>query len=527
MADGSALSPMFMSPAAVYPSLPNVGLSDEEMGSASWLAQRLFSMRPYLEMRGYYYDGMQKMQDLGISIPPQLSGLRTVVGWPAIGVDALVNRCIVEGFRYPGATDVDDDLMSIWQANDLDNESPLAHLDAFVYGRAYGIVVPGDDSTQGEPLITYESPLNMIAMYDARLRRVSSALQMYLDTSFTSDMYGHEVAALYLPDKTIHMARQANNGISASAGWEIFDRDDHGLGFVPVARMANRQRLGNRDGQSEIRPSWMNTTDSACRTLLGMEVGREFHIAPRRYALGVTEEAFQNPDGTAKSAWDAYLNKVWMLERDEEGNLPQLGEFAGSDPAGYTKILDTYSSIMCGEMGIPAHMLGMHPDGNPASADAIRSGYEELTSRSRMKQVALSGSHESLMRLALLVRDGSVPDDAHRIETDWRNPAPETISGTSDAITKQIMSGAIPAASDVTLKRLGYSAVERQRLEQDRLADQGTSMLQEIAHSLDAKALRTDTTVVRDAQNPGAVGATPAPTVTPKKVPISGNGNAR
>jgi hypothetical protein len=515
---------MFMSPAAVYPSLPTLNLSEEEQGTATWLAQRLFSVRPYLELRGYYYDGMQRMQDLGISIPPQLKGLRTVVGWPAIGVDALVNRCIVEGFRYPGATDVDDDLMGIWQANDLDSESPLAHLDAFIYGRAYGIVGPGDEATDGEPLVTYESPLNMVAMFDARLRRVSSALQMYLDTSFTSDMYGHEVAALYLPDRTIHMARQASNGNALAAGWEIFDRDDHGLGFVPVARLANRQRLGNRDGQSEIRASWMNTVDSACRTLLGMEVGREFHIAPRRYALGVTEEAFQNPDGSAKSAWDAYLNKVWMLERDEDGNLPTLGEFAGSDPSGYTKILDTYSSIMCGEMGVPAHMLGQHSDGNPASADAIRSGYEELTSRARMKQVGFAGGHEDLMRIALRVRGGAVPENVLRLETDWRDPAPATPAGTSDAVTKQIEAGYLPATSDVTGKRLGYSPVERARIAQDRLTDQGQALLQQIAHSLDARALKTDNAVVNDAS-----GSSPSvtPNAMPKKVPVGGNGNAR
>lgn len=476
MADG-ALSQFFFA-APQSPLLPSLSLSDSEQAIAGQLVSRLFAARPHLELRGYYYDGMQRMQDLGISIPPQLKNLRTVVGWPAIGIDALVNRAIVEGFRYPGATDVDDVLMGIWQANDLDSEAPLAHLDAFIYGRAYGIVGPGDESTGGEPLITYESPINMIAAYDARARRVSSALQIYLDTSAESDMYGHEVAALYLPNSTIHLARQSLGG--ASGGWQITERDDHNMGMVPVVRMANRQRLADRDGASEIRASWMNTVDSACRTLLGMEVGREFHIAPRRYALGITEEAFQAPDGTARSAWDTYLNKVWMLERDEEGNVPQLGQFDGADPAGYTKILDTYRSLMLGEMGLPPTMLGEHSDGNPASADAIRSGYEELTSRARMKQVALAGAHEHLMRMALTLRQGKLPDEARRIETDWRNPAPETLAGTSDAITKQITAGAIPATSDVTLKRLGYSAVERQRLVQDREVEQGMQFLADL-----------------------------------------------
>ena len=215
-----------------------------------------------------------------------------------------------------------------------------------------------------------------------------------------------------------------------------------------------------------------------------------------------------------------------MIEGDPDSeNLPQVGQFHAADPQGYVKILDTYSSIMSGEMGAPSHMLGLHPDGNPASADAIRSGYEELTSRSRMKQVAFSGGHEEIMRMALRVKGGPIPDDAHRIETDWRNPAPETLAGTSDAITKQIESGAIPATSDVTLKRLGYSAVERQRLADDRIVDQGQSLLNQVAHNLEARALRTDTTVIKDAQNPNAVGA-PTPNAMPRKVPVSGNRNA-
>ena len=514
-----------MAPSAGIPTLPLIDLSEDEARTASWLGMRLFAQRPYLELRDLYYDGMQKMQNLGISIPPSLEGLRTVVGWPRIGVDALVSRCVIEGFRFPGATDVDEDLMSIWQANKMDGEAPLAHLDAFVFGRAYNIVGAGDDSTGGLPLITSESPLNMLAVYDARLRRVTAALQIYLDTDFTSDMYGHEVAALYLPNSTIHMARESVEGNPTAVKWQLVERDDHNLGRVPVVRIANRQRLSRRDGLSEITAAWMNTVDSASRTMLGMEVTREFFGAPRRYALGVAEEAFQNADGTAKSAWDAYLSRVWMLERDEDGNLPTVGQFPAADPSVHTKLMDQYAQIMAGEMGVPPHFLGIYTQGNPASADAIRAGYEELTSRSRTRQVGVSDDWEETMILSLLVRDGKVRDDAFLLETDWRDPAPQTIAGTSDAITKQIMAGAIPAASDVTLKRLGYSAVERARLAQDRAVDQGESMLMEIAHNLDAKSLRTEKVIQADAvaaEAPVLSAGVPVPTpnMMPKKRPV-------
>ncbi|MBQ1164478.1 hypothetical protein KBZ21_41575, partial [Streptomyces sp. A73] len=39
-----------------------------------------------------YFNGEQLVRDLGISIPPQLQGLHTVIGWPRIGVEALEQR---------------------------------------------------------------------------------------------------------------------------------------------------------------------------------------------------------------------------------------------------------------------------------------------------------------------------------------------------------------------------------------------------------------------------------------------------
>jgi hypothetical protein len=134
-------------------------------------------------------------------------------------------------------------------------------------------------------------------------------------------------------------------------------------------------------------------------------------------------------------------------------------------------------------------------------------------------------SWRDVMKLALLIRDGSVPDNADSITTVWADTATPTPAATTDAIFKQVEGGIIPATSDVTLEKLGYTAVERQRLAIDRDNDQGASLLQEIAHSLSGKALRVDTTVIKDAGNPAAVGA---PAATPAKTaptpPPSGNG---
>lgn len=121
------------------------------------------------------------------------------------------------------------------------------------------------------------------------------------------------------------------------------------------------------------------------------------------------------------------------------------------------------------------------------------------------------------MRLAWRFSNGGqkVPADMQRLETDWQDPATPTPAATADAIFKQVSMGAVPATSDVTLKALGWSGVERARLEVDRKLDEGAHVLAELATSLGAKQARVNSTVATDI-NPQAA-KTPAtePSVQP------------
>lgn len=461
------------------------GLSDDENQRIQVLNSRLTSHRGHLDLHNRYYDGMQTVQDLGISIPPTLSRLRTVIGWPQTGVDAIDERAVVEGFRLPGSTDTDSDLWGIWQANDLDSESSMAHLETLINGRAFIVVGPGVNPGD-QPLITAESPLNMTARWDPQQRQIVEAFQRSVVDDMSSDLYGQETAALYLPGVTIYLARDRKAG---EVDFKVIDRDEHGL-MPPVVRMANRQRLSKRDGSSEISPAWMNITDSACRTLLGAEVGRELFAMPRRYILGAAEDQFVDANGKQVGTWDAVMGKIWGVNRDENGDLPQVGEFKTGDPKAYSELIDMYTHIMSGLTSLAPEHLGLSTNGNPTSADAIRATEARLVKRVQRKMTGFEQAWEQALRLALLVRDGKAPKDAERIETDWMDPATPTLAATSDAITKQVDAGIVPATSDVVTKRLGYSAVERQRLEQDRAKDVAQMTVREIANQVDAKDIR-------------------------------------
>ena len=295
--------------------------------------------------------------------------------------------------------------------------------------------------------------------------------------------------------------------------------------------VANRQRSNDRYGRSEITPEVRSITDAGCRTLLGTEGAREFYAIPQRWAMNVTEEAFQNADGTQKDGWQAAMSKVWMMPPNEAGDAPpQVGQFSPMNPVVYTDIIDMYAKVMSSISGLPPHFLGQTTD-NPASADAIRSAESRLNKRAQRKQGQFSGGWEGAIRLALtFANGGTLPDEQLlQIETMWADPqdAP-TPQAASSSILQQVQAGVMPATSEVALQALGYTPLEIERILVDRQRDAGLSILAELAQSLQYKEARADTAVAADLgvakTTPGQAppGATPVPAApTPK---ANGNG---
>jgi len=495
------------------PTLPLVNLSDDERAMIGRLQSRAQLDRSDMLLTNSYYKGEQIIRNLKIAIPDEIAGqLRTLVGWSRIAVDPYVERLGADGFRLVGATDSDQDLWDMWDDNGLQAEQSLAFTDALAMGRSYWLV-GSPDEPGGSPRITVESPLNMAVLWDLTGTKAKCALQGY----WVDDVMH---AALMLPDSTIQIAQDDRKQ------WQIVDRDDHGFGVVPIGRMANNPRADWRDGYSNITPELMSIVDGACRTLLGLEVAREFYSVPQKLILGAAESDFQAPDGTPKKAWDTYVNKVLALERNDDGDLPEVKQLTPYDPTVFTKLVEMYASQAAGILAAVPQDLGLYTQGNPTSAEAAAVADARRDRRARRMQVVFGVPMVKAMQFGIRYQhNGDLPEEFKRMAVDWAGVAIETPGVTADAITKQISAGAIPAASDETLKALGWSAVQRARLEQDRKLDQGQSMLEEIAHSMEARALRTAKAVTADAATENApvvvAGATPTPAAMPKKMPVS------
>lgn len=461
------------------------GLSDDEERLITGLSQKLTVQATYVTLRYLYYDGEQRMQNLGISVPQVLAGVQQVVDWPRICVDRLAERASeIDGFRLPDATETDTELADICQENDFAAELPLTIQDCLVAGRGYMIVGSPDDDSD-VPLVTAESPLNLALVWNPRNRMVTSAYQSY-------EAEGVYKAVLYLPDQTIYMSRDDQSG------WVVDNRDQHKFGLVPVVRFANRSRTSDREGRSQITKAIMATTDSTCRALLGMEIAREFYSIPHKYALGPKESDMVGPDGTQKTAMDMAMNRFLVFERDEAGQLPKVGQFNAFDPAVFTKIVGNGAQLMSSYTGFPASYFGETNSANPASADAIRVAERPIERGADRVQLQATAPLRQVGQLLwrFTHRGEALPAAYKRLEVDWLDTSSPTPAADSDAIAKQVAAGILPATSDVTLRRLRYTALERRQIAQDR--DLAQQLEAELVSSVAARQTRTATGLAKD-----------------------------
>lgn len=448
---------------SVTPFLRLTSTDDREQRLIGAMTDRLNAVFSPNDEAEKYYEGSHLTQQFGISIPPTMQSLQTVAGWGGTVVDVLEERLDWLGW----ASDGDDfGLPGIFAANSLDVDGGMAHLDSLIFGLSF-VTIGSGDSGEPSPLITPHSPKDMTAIWDRRTRRLSAAMTIEKD-----DTGNVVLVTLYLPNQTAIFERR--NGL-----WSAVERDQHNLGRLPVVMVPNRIR-GSRDiGRSEITKAVRYYTDAASRTLLGLEVNREFYNAPQRIGLNIDESMFEDQNGNKVSPWTSIMGRLWNIppNADPEAPAPDVKQFSPASPAPYIDQVKGYATLLAAEAGIPPAYLGFQTD-NPASADAIRAGEARLIKRAERRQTVFGRAWLEVGKVALLVRDGAVsPRFDESVSAKWRDAATPTRAASADEAVKLIGSGVLPADSSVTYDRVGLSPAEQRQVAADKRRSAGRAVL--------------------------------------------------
>lgn len=414
-----------------------------------------------------YYESNRRPTSIGLATPPEMKKLDCRIGWPRVYLDSLEERLDIEGFRLAGKTKGesigDERLWSWWQYNDLDEWSGLGHLEAMIHGRAYiTISAPDPDdplADQDKPIIRVESATTMWADVDPRTHRVTRAIRVVADDEGVEDP---DRLTLYLPNSTIGLVRSKNLGPSE---WDEEWRVDHNLGVVPVVPLLNRARLTEWHGRSEITQELRSVTDAAARIMMNMQATAELMAIPQRLLFGVSREELLGTGADKISTFQAYVARVLAI--DKEG--ASAHQWTAADLRNFAEAMDLLSKEAAKYTGLPPQYLAYQSD-NPASADAIRASETRLVKKSERKQRMFGGSWEQVMRIAMLIMDGELPEDAHRLETVWRDPATPTFAAKADAVVKlvsaQTQSGEQLLPNEQARIELGYSVEDRRQMKQ-------------------------------------------------------------
>lgn len=401
-----------------------------------------------------YYEGTYQPKGLNVSIPKKLMHLiNSGLGWGKIIVDTLAERLVI--YDVQGV-----DLEGVIPFEQLRNVAVRLHTEILRYGRAYLLVSAHPET--GEPVLTVRTPLNTAALVDQSTGRVSHGV------SIEQDYKGTEYASVYLPGKVVALERE-----KTGEHFHIVDTMDSTV--MPLIAFSN---VGD---VSEISPSIQSLMDMASTSLVYAKLNEEFFSFPQRYVLGVDEDTFRDANtGEPISKWKARIDSLFILERSESGNNPEVGEFRTNLSDGYMRMVEYLSSQVAAEAGLPATYFGISTQ-QALSAEAIEKMENRLVRKALTRRdlwsIPWAYTIETIAKLA-----GVTPSE--QISVMWGSPRNPSLGATADAVVKLVGAGVLPATSNAVLQLLNIDTELQGELRTEQQAASAMSNLDRVLGAL-------------------------------------------
>lgn len=418
-----------------------------------------------------YYNAKNRLKDLGISIPPPLQNVETVVGWPAKAVDALAARSRFDGYTFPDGDD--HGLADIVQRNNFRKVYAKAVLDELITSCAFLTVSAGGEGEPGAIVSAYTS-LQAAAVWDMRQKRIKYGLTV-VDVE-KREPTGEAIPVwvnLYTDDSVWEIKK-------TDTGWTS-RRNTHSMGRPMMEPLSYRSTLERPFGRSRISRAVMSITDSAVRCALRSEVAAEFNTAPQKYILGADSDVFGD-----KSRWEAYIGNWLLLTRDEEGEMPSVGQLSQGSMQQHIDYMRSLAARFSGETAVPISELGIVHD-NPSSAEAIYAAKETLVIEAENLNEDNGEALKNIGLMAIALSQGKsmdeLTDDERAIIPRFKNPARPSLVSQADAIVKAATVFPWLADSTVALEEFGFDEDAILRLQADKQRAQAMALMQAAAEN--------------------------------------------
>jgi hypothetical protein len=424
-----------------------------------------------------YYQGRQRVGQLGMAIPPAMRRFLVVTNWCRTVVDTTNDRQQVRSLILPGEETADPALRAIWDANNLQAHLAMFNRDRMIYGRAF-LSVGANEKDRELPFVRVESPREMVAQVDRRREVVTAAARFY---GTTPGGLSPTHVTLYLPEQTIWVQR-AEDG-----RWYEVDRNVHNLGSVPIVMHLNRRMTGAWSGESQM-TDIIPLVDSAARSLTNMQFAQEAHGVPRMWMAGVASGDFIDAAGKPIPQFEAYFDAIHTITNPQG----KVGQLDASDLKNFETALNIYGTQAAVATGFPARYFGLF-SANPPTEGSIRADEARLVRSVEAQNDEVGMTLGWAGALALKFATGADVEGS-RVHVDWFDPATPTIAQREDALSKRKAAGVL--SREGYWDELGWSearkAKERAYFEAEALDPVTAALVNGVSATSDATISATD-----------------------------------
>jgi Phage portal protein, SPP1 Gp6-like len=368
-----------------------------------------------------YHDGKHRLAFTSEKFRQSFGGMFSAFAdnWCQLVVDAVEERLNVEGFRHGDDPNADRDAWAIWQRNNLDADSQLAHSEALIKGDSYAMVWADDE---GQPKVSIESPRDVIVRYEPgnRKERIAALKRWKDDDGYRAVLFTKNFVYKFDKDNgddEWHACR------TTTEPWPLVNV----MGIVPVVPLVNRASLTSSYGVSEFL-NVIPQQDAVNKLLADMLVASEYIAFPQRYVTGLEIPVDEN--GREKAPFQIALDKLLIAEDPQA----RFGTLSAGDLQNYVTGIETLVQHIASQTRTPPHYFYL--GGNFPSGDAIKSAETGLVAKARRKMRFFGEGWEEVMRLCFKVLDDPRGDITNG-ETIWADPEYRSESELADALIKR------------------------------------------------------------------------------------------
>ena len=445
-----------------------------------------------------YYTGKVGVKNLGIAIPSSFEKLNVTSGWPAKAIQAHAMRSVFDGFVFAGREDAR--LKKLVRENHMRSLYQQAVTSALTYGVAFVTVMAGN---QGQPdaKVRVFSANQACALWDKDEDRIRCGIALVgADNNGNPTRY-----VAHFPQAVVEFWKIGET-------WQSREYENP-YGEPLMACIVNDPDPERPFGHSVLTPELLGIVDKAMRDILRMEIGAEFFTAPQRYVLGASEDLFTTYDGDTDEVTyvdadgneienppvasddaaklKAYYGALWAITRDENGEIPTVGEFSAPGSSNLIEVFENDAQRFSGATNVPLAQLGVLSN-NYTSSDALGAANDPLILEVETMNRRNAETMEDIARMMMCVADGIEPgklgERGENVQCYLKDPSKTTFSAMADGWTKVAAQDSGIVGTDVWYEGMGLTRAAIDRLKSEKRAMETTQTLNAIADAIISKA---------------------------------------